>query len=141
MEKCDLLFTSGIRRVWCPVLRFMSDHIHIKGLRLVTTVGVPDAERARPQTVAANVAITLAKSFKGFDDRLEHTIDYYRVSEKLRDVAASGERQLIETLAEDLAAAVVAFDGVCAVTLEVEKFILADCESVSVVITRAKEHS
>lgn len=119
----------------------MSDHIHIKGLRVVTRVGVPEEERARPQTVSVSAAITLAKSFKGFDDRLEHTIDYYRVSETLREVASQGERQLIETLAEELAAAVVAFDGVCAVTLEVEKFILADCDSVSVVITRAREHA
>tara|TARA_R110002096_G_scaffold196404_15_gene379290 strand:- start:671 stop:1030 length:360 start_codon:yes stop_codon:yes gene_type:complete len=118
----------------------MSDHINIKGLRLVTTVGVPDEERQVPQSVEVNVTITLSKSFKGFDDRIEHTIDYYQVSKKLREVAASGERRLIETLAEDLAAAVVAFEGVCAVTLEVEKFILADCGSVSVVITRAREH-
>ncbi len=117
----------------------MSDRIQIKGLRLVTRVGVPDEERALPQSVAANVSITLARSFKGFDDRIEHTIDYYRVSQRLREVAASGERRLIETLAEDLAAAVVAFDGVCAVTLEVEKFILPDCDRVSVEITRAKE--
>lgn len=117
----------------------MSDSIHIKGLRLVTKVGVPDEERARVQSVEVNVSITLKKSFKGFDDRIDHTIDYFRVSEKLRDVALEGERKLIETLAEDLAAAVVAFDGVSAVTLEVEKFILADCGSVSVVITRARE--
>ncbi|MEM9283292.1 MAG: dihydroneopterin aldolase [Verrucomicrobiota bacterium] len=118
----------------------MSDHIQIKGLRLVTTVGVPEDERRVPQSVRVNVTITLATSFKGFDDRIEHTIDYYQVSQKLREVAASGERRLIETLAEDLAAAVVAFDGVCAVTLELEKLILADCDSVSVTITRAKEH-
>jgi len=118
----------------------MSDSIHIKGLRLVTTIGVPDEERAVPQSVAVNVAISLSDSFKGFDDKIEHTINYYEVSQCLREVASSGERKLIETLAEDLAAAVVAFDGVCAVTLEVEKFILADCDSVSVVITRAREH-
>lgn len=118
----------------------MSDHINISGLRLVTTIGVPEEERSRPQTVSANISITLSKSFKEFDDSIEHTIDYYRVSERLREVASSGERKLIETLAEDLAAAVIEFDGVCAVTLEVEKFILADCDSVSVVITRAREH-
>jgi len=117
----------------------MSDRIQIKGLRLVTAVGVPDEERSRPQSVSVSLSITLAKSFKGFRDRIDETIDYYRVAERLRDVAASGERRLIETLAEDLAAAVVAFDGVCAVTLEVEKFILADCASVSVEITRARE--
>ncbi len=117
----------------------MSDRIRITGLRLVTRIGVPDEERALPQSVAVNVAITLTKSFKGFDDRIEHTIDYYRVAQRLREVAAEGERKLIETLAEDLAAAVIAFDGVCAVTLELEKFILADCDRVSVEITRARE--
>ena len=118
----------------------MSDHIQIKGLRLVTRVGVPESERTIPQSVAVNVTITLSKSFKGFDDRIEHTIDYYQVSLKLREVASTGERQLIETLAEDLAAAVIGFDGVSAVTLEVVKFVLSDCDSVSVVITRAREH-
>lgn len=117
----------------------MSDRIQIKGLRLVTTVGVPEEERSRPQSVAVNASITLAKSFKGFHDRIDETLDYYQVAERMREVAANGERRLIETLAEDLAAAVVAFDGVCAVTLEVEKFILADCASVSVEITRARE--
>lgn len=117
----------------------MSDRIRIQGLRLVTRIGVPDEERRLPQSLAANVSITLAKSFKGFDDRLAHTIDYYRVATRLREVAAEGERRLIETLAEDLAAAVIAFDGVCAVTLEVEKFILPDCDRVSVEITRARE--
>lgn len=117
----------------------MSDHINIKGLRVVTRVGVPDEERARPQTVKINAAITLAKSFKGFKDQLENTIDYFAVSEALRNTAAEGERKLIETLAEDLAAVVIGFSGVCTVTLEVEKFILADCDAVSIEITRAKE--
>ena len=51
----------------------MSDRIHIKGLRLVTRVGVPDEERALPQSVAVNVAITLDKSYKGLHDRIEDT--------------------------------------------------------------------
>lgn len=119
----------------------MSDRIQIKGLRLVTTLGVPEEERARPQAVSATVSITLSRTFKGFDDRLDHTIDYFAVSERLREVSLGGERHLLETLAEDLAAAVIAFDDrICAVTLEVEKFILSDCDSVSVMITRAKEH-
>ena len=64
-----------------------------------------------PQSVAVNVTITLSKSFKGFDDRIEHTIDYYQVSLKLREVASTGERQLIETLAEDLLPPSLALTG------------------------------
>jgi len=117
----------------------MSDRIRIQGLRVVTRIGVPEEERALPQSLAVCASITLRKSFKGFDDRIEHTLDYDRVSRRLREVAASGERRLVETLAEDLAAAVLAFEGVAAVTLAVEKFILADCDRVAVEITRARE--
>lgn len=116
----------------------MSDCIRIRGLRLVTRVGVPDEERAIPQSVAANVTIALASTFEGFGDRIERTIDYYLVSQRLREVAATGERRLIETLAEDLSAAVLAFDGVSSVTIEVEKFILPDCDRVSVEIVRQR---
>ncbi|MEM6280355.1 MAG: dihydroneopterin aldolase [Verrucomicrobiota bacterium] len=135
---CPLAFPPQYPEIVASPHHLMSDQIHIKGLRLVTTIGVPEEERSRPQTVSVHASITLSKSFAGFDDQLEDTIDYYRVSETLRDVAASGERLLIETLVEELASAVLSFAGVAAVTLEVEKFILADCESVSVVITRER---
>ncbi len=117
----------------------MSDHININGLRLTTTVGVDDSERALPQSVRVNLSITPRRSFRGLSDEIENTIDYYQVMTSLKEEAAQGPRKLIETLAEDLANAVIKFDGVCAVTLEVEKFILPDCESASIVITRARE--
>ncbi len=117
----------------------MSDRIHIKGLRLVTRVGVPEEERALPQSVAVNVTLNLAASSGSFEDRIDRTIDYYQVAQRLRGIASSGERQLIETLAEDLAAAVLEFNGVASVSLELEKFILPDCDRVSVEITRSRE--
>jgi FolB domain-containing protein len=117
----------------------MSDFINIKGLRLVTKIGVPEEERAIPQSLKVDVAIELSSIVEEVDDRLDLTIDYYRVSQRLREVASSGERKLIETLAEELAAAVLAFDGVFEVTIELQKFILADCESVSAVITRSRD--
>jgi len=117
----------------------MSDHIRINGLRLSTTVGVDGEERLLPQSVRVNLSITPKKSFKGLDDRIENTINYQDVAQALRRVAGAGKRKLIETLADDLAGAVTEFDGVCAVTLEVEKFVLPDCGSVSVVVTRAHE--
>lgn len=117
----------------------MSDHININGLRLTTTVGVDDSERALPQSVRVNLSITPKKSFRGLSDEIENTINYYEVMTSLKKVAAQGQRKLIETLAEDLANAVIEFKDVCAVTLEVEKFILPDCESTSIMITRARE--
>ncbi len=115
----------------------MSDIIRITGLRLVSRIGVPEEERALPQSLSANVAISLAHRVGKAGDTLEATVDYYQVAAKLREVAAAGERLLIETLAEDLASAVLGFQGVTEVTVEVEKFILPDCDSVSIEITRA----
>lgn len=117
----------------------MSDRIHIKELVLPTVVGVPDEERSLPQSVSVNVSFDLARSIRGIKDDLEQTVDYYAVSQKLREVAARGERKLIETLAEDLAEAVLAFKGVDGVWLEVEKFILPGCGAVSVEIERSKD--
>ncbi len=119
----------------------MSDHININGLRLTSTVGVDENERSLPQSVRVNLSITPKRSFKGLSDNIENTINYFEVMNALKKEASKGQRKLIETLAEDLANEVVKFDGVCAVTLEVEKFILPDCESASVIITRAREGS
>lgn len=115
----------------------MSDKIFIKGLRLVSRIGVPEEEREIPQSLAVDVRISLARSLAGIGDSLDQTVDYYAVSQKLREVAATGERQLIETLAEELAAATLGFEGVAEVRMRVQKFILSDCESVSVEITRS----
>ena len=117
----------------------MSDRIPIKGLLLPTVIGVPPEERALPQTVRVNVAMTLEQSNRGREDDLSGTVDYYEVTELLRNIASRGERQLIETLAEDLAAAILEFRGVESVTLEVEKFIIPNCGAVSVEITRTRD--
>ena len=117
----------------------MSDQIHIRELVLPTVVGVPDEERSLAQSVSVNVSITLSNSIRGIEDDLGRTVDYFAVSQEMRRVAAEGERKLIETLAEDLAAAVLRFDRVASVEVEVEKFILPNCGSVSVEISRSKE--
>ncbi|MEM7697127.1 MAG: dihydroneopterin aldolase [Verrucomicrobiota bacterium] len=116
----------------------MSDEIKIKGLRVVSTIGVPDEERSRPQSLAVNVSIRPGRSFDELNDDLAGTVDYFAVSEAIRDAAATGERRLIETLASDLVDVVLDFEQVAWVRVEVEKYILADCDAVSVATERAQ---
>ena len=118
-----------------------SDRIHIKGLKLETRIGVPDVERAEPQTVAVNLTIKPDCPLAGLDDNIEKTIDYYAVTQSLKEVAAEGERKLVETLAKDLVAAVLEFDRVQTVDLEVRKFILPETDYVSVSIRRERQRS
>lgn len=108
------------------------DRIRIRALRLSTRVGVPDAERAAPQTVSVNVEIEPDRAFATIGDAIGDTVDYFAVSERLKTVAATGERRLIETLAIDLARAVLEFPRARAVTVEVRKFILPETDYVSV---------
>lgn len=111
------------------------DTIEIQGLKLVTRVGVPDAERANPQEVAVDVTLWPETELSGLGDDIERTIDYFEVAEAMKRVAADGERKLIETLAEDLAQVALGFDRVEAVTVKIRKFVLPETDWVAVTVS------
>lgn len=115
----------------------MPDTIILRKLRLVSRIGVPLEERAIAQTVTVSAEIELKESWRGKDDHLSATLDYAAVAQTLRELAARGDRQLIETLADDLAAAILENKAVAKVSLEVEKYILPDCDGVAVRVVRA----
>lgn len=110
--------------------------IHLENLRVSTVVGVPDEERAAAQEVAVCVTMTPAQALAGLGDAIGRTVDYFAVSERVAAVAAEGERKLIETLAEDVAAAVLREFALEAVAVEVRKFILPNADFVSVRLER-----
>lgn len=109
-----------------------SDKITIKGLQILSRVGVPDDERAQAQDLSVDLVIYPQSALSGLQDEIERTIDYYQVSLAVHEVARAHERRLIETLAEDIALVVLGFDGVGKVEVEVKKYILPDTEYVSV---------
>ena len=85
----------------------MEDRIRIQGLKLETVIGVPDEEREASQLVAVDVEIVPANRFDQLNDEIDGTVDYFEVTQALKRVAGKGERKLIETLADDLAKAVL----------------------------------
>lgn len=114
------------------------DKIEIKGLKLVSRVGVSDEERADAQELLVNVVIRPAMPLQGLADDIGQTVDYDQVAREIRRVAGEGSRRLIETLAEDIARAVLGFEGVAEVGVEVRKFILPDTEYVAVAVRRER---
>ena len=114
------------------------DAITIKGLRAITHVGVPDAERSSPQEVAISVKMVPSRHLAGLEDRIEATVDYYEVSKSLLKLAAERPRKLIETLAEDVARMLLADFALAEVGVEIRKFILPETEYVSVQIKRTQ---
>ena len=112
------------------------DTIRIQRLRAATTIGVPDAERAAPQEVEFCLRLVPERGFVGLGDDVGQTVDYYEVSQRVLELAADGARKLIETLAEDVATALLEGFPLEEVGVEVRKFILPETEFVTVEITR-----
>ncbi len=115
----------------------MSDRINILGLEVYAHIGVPDEERARRQKLLVNLGLKLRSIGEAaVADNVALTVDYAQVANEVKDVATSRPRKLIETLAEDIATAVLAHELVREVSVEIEKFILPDTRLVSVEIKR-----
>jgi dihydroneopterin aldolase len=106
--------------------------IHVRGLEVSTRIGVPDEERAEPQVLKVDLDMRPAATFGGMDDEVGRTIDYHAVSLAVEALAASGERKLVETLADEIADLVLGEFGAAAVRVEIRKFILPQTEWVGV---------
>ncbi|NOY00788.1 MAG: dihydroneopterin aldolase [Verrucomicrobia bacterium] len=115
------------------------DKIEIRGLRISAHVGVPDEERESAQELRVDLIIHPADSLQGLSDDITKTIDYHQVAMQVQAVAETGSRRLIETLAEDVAGAVLDFEGVEAVEVKVKKYILPDTDFVSVTVCVERE--
>jgi dihydroneopterin aldolase len=114
------------------------DSIIIRGLELPVRVGVPYAERAVQQVVVADVTITLSCGFDAMHDELAETVDYEAAANQIKVLAAERPRKLIETLAAEIVAALLAKPLVSAVEVELRKRILPGVDHVAVRLKRTR---
>jgi dihydroneopterin aldolase len=114
------------------------DQIIITKLELRTCIGATAAERSQQQRIVANLTLEPENGFAGLDDRLALTVDYDAAAQAVKRLASSGERALVETLAEDIASLLMDRFRLAAVEVELRKFILPDTESVGVRIRRER---
>lgn len=112
--------------------------ILISGLRVRAYIGVPDEERAEMQELEFDLRIRTALAFDQMDDTLSKTIDYARVSQRVSEIAAEKPRNLIETLANEVAGKVLAEFDALSVEVELRKFILPETRHVAVRCTRVR---
>ena len=117
------------------------DTIRIEGLRFSTQIGVPDEERADWQSLTAHLTLTPKTGFADTGDDIDKTVDYDAVSRQIRGLASSKPRKLIETLAEEIADLLLTKFPLRSVDIELRKYILPDCDYVSVKITRFGDES
>ena len=97
------------------------DRIIIRGLRVQTSVGVGDEERARRQLVAIDLDIDLDLSGAGRSDDLADTISYSQVVTEVTDLVASSSARLLEHLAERIADDLSSRHRYAGITVEIGK--------------------
>ena len=89
----------------------MTDRIALINMRFEGRHGVLEEERAQPQPFEVDVELSLDLSLAGVSDDLHHTADYREVFEIVRKTIEGPSRQLIESLAETIAARLLADFG------------------------------
>jgi dihydroneopterin aldolase len=100
----------------------MNDRIELRGLRLSALVGALPEELDRLQPIEVDLDVEVDLAVAGGSDRLTDTVDYGALCALVQAEVGAGHVTLLERLAEQLAAAVLAADSrVAAITVAVRK--------------------
>lgn len=111
--------------------------VFVRGLRLQAAIGVHAHEQGRLQTLVLDVELQLAGT--GRVESLADTFDYEGVAEAARALVAGGHIGLVETLAQDLAAALLEDPRVQSVSVTVAKpGALEGAEAAGCVVRRSR---
>lgn len=115
----------------------MTDRIIIRDLRISATIGVNRWEKAAPQLVGVDLEIAVDAAKAAAADEIAATVDYKSVSRDITTLARSRTYELIETLAEAIAALVLEEHGAQWVRVTARKpYALRNTRDVGVVIER-----
>lgn len=116
-----------------------ADRIHLANVLLRARLGVSEAERATPQPLGLFLTLHLAVRCEECGDNIGRTANYSAVRQTALAIAAERPRRLLETLAADLAAGVLAGYPACAaVEVELRKWVLPDTDFVAVRLSRRR---
>jgi dihydroneopterin aldolase len=83
------------------------DIIFISDLRIETIIGIYDWERVTRQTVSLDLEMAADIRRAAATDRIEDTLNYKAVAKRLIEFVGTSDFQLVETLAERVAAIVL----------------------------------
>jgi FolB domain-containing protein len=79
------------------------DRIHIRDLLIRCIVGIYDWEREKKQDVLINITLYADLKTACQTDRIEDTVDYKAIKQKVVDMVESSSYMLVEHLAERVA--------------------------------------
>ena len=114
-------------------------HVFVRDLEIDALLGVYEHEKQATQKILVNVDLTVSESGPEHDDRLSGVVCYEEVVNSIKTIVASGHVNLVETMAEQMAAACLEDKRVLSVRIRVEKpDAFEDVRSVGVEIERTR---
>jgi 7,8-dihydroneopterin aldolase/epimerase/oxygenase len=113
-----------------------SDEIHIEQLEVSSVIGVSEHERKTPQRLTINISFWPRRQTRDMADKIGHTINYAIVAEEIQQFVQDQAVNLIETLADGLAAHLLKNFPIQKITVEIRKFPLEHAKYVSAIVTR-----
>ena len=115
-------------------------HIFVRDLVLSCNIGVYRHERDAPQRVRLNIDLAIADDSAGTTDRLGDTVSYETFVDRARSIVGERHYNLVETLAEALAAMCLDDPRVRLARIRVEKLdVFTDTGAVGVEIERPRK--
>lgn len=117
------------------------DRIELRGLRVFGTHGVHEAERRSPQPFEIDLDIVVDTARAAQSDDLSDTADYAVAADAAHEVLMGPPRQLLESLASDIAQRVLSDPHVRVVTVGLRKLrppMPHDLDSAGVRVTRSR---
>lgn len=111
-------------------------HVFVRDLVLSCMIGVHRHERSGAQRVRINLDLAVREG-RNLDDDLSNVVCYERITIGVREIVSRGHINLVETLAEGIAAMCLRDWRVRSVRVRIEKLdVFADVTSVGVEIER-----
>ena len=116
------------------------DIVFIRGLQAATVIGVYDWERKVRQTVVLDLELATDNRQAAASDSIEDAVDYAAISARVQSFIEDSEFRLIETMAEQVAAIVLAEFSVPWLRLRLAKpGAVASATDVGVLIERGEQ--
>jgi len=114
-------------------------HVFVRDLQIYATLGIHEHEKRRPQRIIINVDLSVSEAGPEHHDDPSLIVDYGEVVELITTIAQEGHVNLVETLAERIAEAILSDARVSAVRVRIEKpDIIAEAGSVGIEIERVR---
>lgn len=113
-------------------------HVFVRDLVLACSIGVHQHERGETQRVRVNLDLAVREDERNLGDDIANVVCYEAIVAGIRRIAAAGHVNLVETLAERIAAMCLEDARVRVARVRVEKLdVFADATSVGVEIERS----